>query len=236
MVVASGRRLANLVNDLLDFSKLRHEKIELRCRPTDLTRTGRPGADRLAGAGRQATAAPVQPHPTPACRWSRRTRTASSRSCSTSSATPSSSRRPEPWRCSLAPAKAGSRSAVADTGIGIAPRAARRAYSNSFSQGDGSAIREQGGTGLGLAITRQLVELHGGSIEVESEQGGRLRFTFSLPLSRTTRAMLAPPDEAGTAGQPASGRRAAWPTDARPVRHRALPAAAITSSWWTTSR
>ena len=36
MVVASGRRLANLVNDLLDFSKLRHEKIELNCRPTDL--------------------------------------------------------------------------------------------------------------------------------------------------------------------------------------------------------
>ena len=36
MVVASGRRLANLVNDLLDFSKLRHEKIELHRRPTDL--------------------------------------------------------------------------------------------------------------------------------------------------------------------------------------------------------
>ena len=36
MVVASGRRLANLVNDLLDFSKLRHETIELHCGPTDL--------------------------------------------------------------------------------------------------------------------------------------------------------------------------------------------------------
>src|SRR5262249_51304566 len=36
MIVASGRRLANLVNDLLDFSKLRHEEIELRRRPTDL--------------------------------------------------------------------------------------------------------------------------------------------------------------------------------------------------------
>ena len=36
MVVASGRRLANLVNDILDFSKLRHETIELHCRPTDL--------------------------------------------------------------------------------------------------------------------------------------------------------------------------------------------------------
>ena len=36
MIVASGRRLSSLVNDLLDFSKLRHETIDLHCRPTDL--------------------------------------------------------------------------------------------------------------------------------------------------------------------------------------------------------
>ena len=62
MVVASGRRLANLVNDLLDFSKLRHETIELRCATDRPSLARRPGAGRLADAGRQAPASPVQPH------------------------------------------------------------------------------------------------------------------------------------------------------------------------------
>ena len=59
---------------------------------------------------------------------------------------------------------------VADTGIGIAPERFDAIF-EMFSQGDGSMEREQGGTGLGLAIARQLVELHGGTLRVESEVG-----------------------------------------------------------------
>jgi two-component system sensor histidine kinase ChiS len=84
---------------------------------------------------------------------------------------------------------------VSDTGIGIAGERLDDIF-QMFSQGDGSAEREQGGAGIGLAITKQLVELHGGTVSVDSEMGSGSRFTIRLPLSGTTRAMLSPPGEA----------------------------------------
>ncbi|HMB64415.1 MAG TPA: tetratricopeptide repeat protein [Eudoraea sp.] len=71
---------------------------------------------------------------------------------------------------------------VSDTGIGI-PKEKFSSIFKSFEQGDGSTIREFGGTGLGLSVSRQLVELHGGTIEVQSEVGNGSVFTFSLPAS-----------------------------------------------------
>jgi signal transduction histidine kinase len=72
---------------------------------------------------------------------------------------------------------------VADTGIGI-PEAKMKELFTKFYQVDASLSRRYGGTGLGLSITKQLVELMGGAITVESKEGKGSSFTFTLPLGR----------------------------------------------------
>ncbi|RZK64665.1 MAG: response regulator [Pedobacter sp.] len=71
---------------------------------------------------------------------------------------------------------------VSDTGIGIAKEKLSLIF-ESFTQGSRDTTRKYGGTGLGLAISKKLIELQGGSIEVESEQGVGSKFTVSVPFS-----------------------------------------------------
>jgi PAS domain S-box-containing protein len=82
--------------------------------------------------------------------------------------------------------------AVEDTGIGIAPDQKTRIF-ESFHQVDGSMTRSRGGSGLGLAITRQLVELMGGKISVESEFGRGSRFSFTASFGRPQEAAAESP-------------------------------------------
>jgi signal transduction histidine kinase/DNA-binding response OmpR family regulator len=73
---------------------------------------------------------------------------------------------------------------VSDTGIGIAPEDHHLVFSE-FRQIDDSYSRQQEGTGLGLALSKKLVELHGGEIWFTSERGKGSTFFFTIPLTNT---------------------------------------------------
>ncbi len=74
------------------------------------------------------------------------------------------------------------RVSVADTGIGIAPEDIARMF-DKYEQARSRATHSEKGTGLGLYITKQLVELHGGTITVDSKVGEGSTFTFTLPVA-----------------------------------------------------
>jgi signal transduction histidine kinase/CheY-like chemotaxis protein len=96
--------------------------------------------------------------------------------------------------------KARMRVSVHDTGIGI-PRDKLELLFESFSQVDSSSTRRHGGTGLGLAISRQLIDLMGGAIGVESRESAGSSFWFELPLEIDSAASQQPQSAAELQGQ-----------------------------------
>jgi two-component system sensor histidine kinase ChiS len=191
MVVASGRRLANLVNDLLDFSKLRHDTVRLHRAPTDLhalTDLVLLVSETLIGKRSLRLFNRIDPTgPLAEVDEDRMQQVLFNLVGNAIKFTPAgvvevSAKSEGDWLYVT----------ISDTGIGIASERFNDIF-QMFSQGDGSDEREQGGAGIGLAITKQLVELHGGTVSVESEVGIGSKFTISLPLSGTTREMLSPP-------------------------------------------
>ncbi|MGV7223293.1 MAG: ATP-binding protein [Nitrospinales bacterium] len=70
---------------------------------------------------------------------------------------------------------------VSDTGPGLSETDQEKIF-EEFQQADGSSTREKGGTGLGLSISKKIIEMHGGSVGVESTLGKGSRFWFRLPI------------------------------------------------------
>ena len=182
LVVSSGKRLASLVNDILDFSRLRNRDIELSVKPVDLGQivqvvlavsrpllkgrnielVNRVGADIPAVLADENRLEQVLHNLLGnAVKFTEK-----------GSITVSAQADGEQVKVS-----------VRDTGVGI-PGDRQGAIFESFEQADASTQRMYGGTGLGLSITKDIIELHGGSISVESKPGEGSVFTFSLKASR----------------------------------------------------
>lgn len=183
MIVTSGRRLAHLVNDILDLSRLKSMDITLSRKPVDIFAAAQvivniseplarkkglelrndisPGAIVIDGDENRLQQVLLNMVDN-AIKFT-------DRGSVVISAEPACG---DSARATVA---------VSDTGIGIPPDRQDGIF-ESFTQADGSIARRYGGTGLGLAITRKLVELHGGAISVESEPGKGSVFRITLPL------------------------------------------------------
>lgn len=89
---------------------------------------------------------------------------------------------------------------VKDTGIGI-PLEKQQLIFEKFNQLDSTTTREYGGTGLGLAISYNLVKLHGGELEVESEEGTGTSFYFTIDYYKSEKAEQVEPKKRNNKGK-----------------------------------
>ncbi len=181
MVIASGKRLSNLVNDLLDFSKMRNDELSLALKPVDLYALSDVvlQINHAMAHAKHNKLVNAVPKDLPAAEADENRLQQimhnlidnAIKFTSTGVITVSALANEDHIEVS-----------VADTGIGI-PADHLQEIFDEFQQVDGTESRMYSGTGLGLSITRKLVELHGGRIGVDSVEGKGSTFTFSLPIS-----------------------------------------------------
>ncbi|HEY0337730.1 MAG TPA: response regulator, partial [Burkholderiales bacterium] len=187
-VQRSGRSLLGIINDILDFSKIEAGKLNLEHIEFDLRETVEDTVELLAERAHSkglelVCALPVDLVPRlkgdplrlgqvltnligNAIKFSERGEVTVSASCL------------EESRDSIT-----LRFEVTDTGPGITREAQGRIFEN-FTQADGSTTRKHGGTGLGLPISKQLVEMMGGTMQVESVPGVGSTFSFALRFDK----------------------------------------------------
>ncbi|MCP4129990.1 MAG: response regulator [bacterium] len=187
LIIASSKRLAGLVNDILDFSKLRNDDIQLRKRSIDirsLTDVIIELLKPLKGEKGPELVNAILPGTLPVMADENRLEQVLFNLVEnaikfTESGTVEISALP------VEESQSNLTIVVRDTGMGI-PLEKQEIIFRYFQQADGTISRAYGGSGIGLTISRQLVELHGGKLWVESEPGKGSKFFFTLPLAGTS--------------------------------------------------
>ncbi|MEG4419824.1 ATP-binding protein [Microcoleus sp. LAD1_D5] len=191
LITSSGKRLSSLINDLLDFSQLKHKTIELQIKSVGIREivsviltlsqplVGKKNLQLINSVARELPPIAADENRLQqifynlignAIKFTESGRVEISAELVTGNAQ-------SPPNSQLA-------ITVSDTGIGIPEDKLERIF-ESFEQADGSTAREYGGTGLGLTVAKQLVELHGGKMGVSSTVGVGSQFIFTLPVSET---------------------------------------------------
>ena len=182
LIVSSGRRLATLVNDILDFSSLRRQGIALSLRPLDLRSLVNVvlTLQHPSATGQKVTLRNAVPEGLTAVRADEARAQQILHSLVGNAIKFASEGEVE-----VHAREEGDllRIEVRDNGIGISSEHQNTIF-NMFEQVDGTPTRGYGGTGLGLALTRQLVELHGGELGVHSAPGQGATFYFTLPMAK----------------------------------------------------
>ncbi|KQQ32453.1 histidine kinase [Duganella sp. Leaf126] len=221
----AGQSLLDIINDVLDFSKIESGKLELEALPFDLLDTLNQLADlfawRAAERGLELVIWTTPDVPSSLLGDPLRLSQVLVNLVGNALKFTASGQievRVERARAAAdaatAPGMVALRFAVEDSGLGISPEQQSRLF-QAFAQADASTTRLYGGTGLGLAISQQLVRKMGGVIEVDSEpnMGSSFSFTVQMQLAPVQIAHLAPVP----AG--AQGKRILIADDNLSVRH-----------------
>jgi len=179
-IARNGRHLLELINELLDLSKIAAGRMELRLEPLEMAALLQEAADTVRAQleARRHTLV-IEPLPDHLVVTADRGRLRQVLLNLLSNAIKFST---DGGRVTLSARLEDSgavRVAVSDTGIGIAPADQRKLF-QEFVQLDASESRRYEGTGLGLALSKRLVELHGGTIGVDSQVGTGSTFWFTL--------------------------------------------------------
>jgi signal transduction histidine kinase/two-component SAPR family response regulator/HPt (histidine-containing phosphotransfer) domain-containing protein len=206
---SSGDALLTIINDILDFSKIESGRLELEQQPFDLCACVESAVDLLASKAEEKhlNLACDVAEGTPCHVLGDVTRLRQVLVNLLGNAVKFTPAGEVFLHVSAQPPAAGDTRTqfhffVRDTGIGIAPDKMSRLF-ESFSQVDASVTRRFGGTGLGLAISRRLVELMGGRLWVDSEEGrgSTFHFTVLLETQPCTREATPPPALAAVQGK-----------------------------------
>ncbi|HUI57973.1 MAG TPA: PAS domain S-box protein [Bryobacteraceae bacterium] len=195
IVRSSGESLLNLINDILDFSKIEARKLQLETVEFDLRSILEDAVELLLPAARkkglrlecvvsQEVPPRLQGDP------GRLRQILLNLGGNAVKFTPTGNVLLETRLVREQEGLAVIRFSVKDTGIGV-PAERQADIFSPFTQGDGSTTRKYGGTGLGLAISKQLAELMGGQIGVESEPGSGSTFWFTAVFEKRQGKVLA---------------------------------------------
>jgi len=169
MIVFSGSRLSNLVNDILDLSKLKYQNIVLQIKPIEIK-----GSKNIKLVNNIKEVPPVDADEN-RVQQILHNLVSNAIKFTHAGTVEISATITDDNKLLMS---------ISDTGIGI-PLDKIQMVFNPFEQADSSISREYGGTGLGLSITKQLIELHGGEIRIQSVVREGTKISFTLPLSKS---------------------------------------------------